>query len=355
MRLISILLMLTFLVILKMSFSSAIICNPNLPNGCPQEEVTITSVNNNTLNVNNSQYLNGHPDSYFYPFFNPLNFINSSAQLFNLTNNTFVPYINAINNVDLGFYNISLASLRLMTGGILNFRDDAIVNNTYFSYNNATQRLELWVNGKIQQDWGNSTTIYGEATFQANAFFQNVSGDDVVLSANLVVTKNITGASVYAGNICYSDGTNCTAFNSSSTNITVVGPYLYSITNTIYFNDTVLNNTITSLSQVKAYNYTTIITTSGGSGSAITPNLNGFLITRLTVTPSSNSSQYRFLAVLSGSGDIVDQDRQKHTGIWSIRKNQAVYNDTLNYTITQSNPSVETYNVKVEYINNFNP
>ena len=128
--------------------------------------------------------------------------------------------------------------------------------------------------------------------------------------------------------------------------------YLYNDSTYIYFNSTLLNKTIQNLAQVKAYNYTTAII---GDGTATTLDLSGFIITRLTVTPTSNLSTYRFLATLTNSGDIVDQDRQKHTGVWSIRKNQAVYNDSLTYSITQSNPAGETYTIKAEYVNNFGP
>ena len=108
--------------------------------------------------------------------------------------------------------------------GSLNMTDHAITdllslwftstNESYFIYNPINHTLELWVNHIKQQDWGHSTTIYGEATFLSDAFFQNIflkgaNGDTLVLNTSLEVTGDVTAQNIFSGNICYSNGTGC--------------------------------------------------------------------------------------------------------------------------------------------------
>ena len=144
----------------------------------------------------------------------------------NITLADYIPYVNATNNADLGIYNLTAANLLIPTNGTLDFRADNISNDSYMRFNPTSHRIELWANGKLQQDWGNSTTIYGTATFEANAFFTNLSGtqllisSDVLINGTLIVSKNATIDNVFAGNICYSDGSNCTYINGSLGNLT---------------------------------------------------------------------------------------------------------------------------------------
>jgi len=87
--------------------------------------------------------------------------------------------------------------------------------SNYFFYNETNKTLQLWVNGVIQQDWGASTTIYEQATFLKNVFFQNLTGNEVVLDANLRATGNITGDDfffgdgIYLRNVCHENGSWC--------------------------------------------------------------------------------------------------------------------------------------------------
>jgi hypothetical protein len=287
-------------------------------------------------------------------FFNDTHLNNTiDERITNQSITIFVPYENATGNVTLGNYSIRAYSVIIPVGGKLSFNDTGL-NDSYFLYNTTSHRLELWVNQRIQQDWGNSTTIYGTATFEANAFFKNISGDDVVLDANLRVTGNSYANKTFAGNICYSDGTNCTINNSTNITFTVVGPYLYILNNSLNFNDSLLNQTISNLSKNQAFNVTTIVITSGGTGTGTSPILNGFLITRIIVTPNTLTDTYNFQANFTSTGISIDTNRMNHLGVWSIRKNQAVNNDNVTFTITNSVPD-DSYSIRIEYINNFNP
>lgn len=200
----------------------------------------INPVNYSVINVNNSQYWQGYSPStlphnilfdlqggagneYYHldlqQWQDLVYLYNQTQGAINIISGNYVPYTGANQNVNLNTKNISAGSFILPTGGQLNFRNDTLSNDSYIYYNNNTRRVELWVNGKLQQDWGNSTTIYGVATFESNAFFKNLSGTELIIDANVLVNGTLDAASVYGGNLCYSNGTNCYGIN--ITNITL--------------------------------------------------------------------------------------------------------------------------------------
>ncbi len=135
----------------------------------------------------------------------------------------------------------------IVEGFRLNFRN--LTNNTYFYYNVTNGTLQLWVNGALQQDWGASTTVYGKATFLADAFFQNISGNAMVIDTNVLITGNLTVNEYYIGNgtyitdVCHSDGSGCGS-GQVDTQKGTIGFYLYNDSAYIYFNETRLNDTI---------------------------------------------------------------------------------------------------------------
>jgi hypothetical protein len=124
------------------------------------------------------------------------------------------------------------------------------------------------------------------------------------------------------------------------------------------YNDTLfienVNQTLTNLSKVKAHQENLTIITSGGLGHNTSSSLLGFLITRIKIIPSSLTSNYKSLAYENSSGNIIDQDRATHIGVWDIEKNYAI-NDRVVINITNSNPAIETYTVNIYYIDNFRP
>lgn len=86
--------------------------------------------------------------------------------------------------------------------------------DTFFFYNITNTTLQLYVNGKLQQDWGNSTTIYGRATFLDDAIFNNISGNYMLIDTNVLVNGYLQ-AELFIGNgtgligVCLSNGTGC--------------------------------------------------------------------------------------------------------------------------------------------------
>lgn len=357
--------------------------NPDIPHLNPSTVFNISNITHNSLTG-----LQGTGPDYFHLNSSEYNSVLATAS--NLSN---VAFVNKNNTFQQDQF--------LAEGKKLYFLN----NESYFIYNstaasNGTKgMLQLYVNGHLQQEWGNSTNIYGLATFYNDAIFQNISGDGMVINTNIFVVGNLTADVIIGANLCYSDGTNCSFFNYTIQNLTdfisnnfynkselipsnkvnqtgiyYAGLTLNNIIDNIYtwltnldnnklnttdqrYNDTsyisLVNQSLTNLSTVKLHQENLTITTSGGIGGNISSSLIGFLITEIKVTPSSLSSQYR-LNVTTYSGSIIDQDRALHTGVWDIEKNYAI-NEKVVVNITSSNPSIETYTININYIDNFRP
>ena len=139
-------------------------------------------------------------------------------------------------------------------------------------------------------------------------------------------------------------------FNSSMTNWLSGTPWINFDGNEITFNETNLNYTIQDLAEVRVFLSSLLVTTSGGSATATSANLD-FEIKQIIVVPNSPTTKYRFEAVEALTGNIIDKDRTLHTGTWSIEKNYAI-NDAVNISITSANPD-DTFNVTFKYLNNF--
>lgn len=226
--------------------------------------------------------------------------------------NSYVPYSGAVTDVNLGNHSLNVTNVYLPIDGGFYIGKEASGNTSYFKYNVTSNRLELWVNGHLQQDWGNSTTIYGKATFEADAYFKNMSGEGLLINTNVIVDGNLTANNVFAGNICYRDGTNCTGIKAQSINTTVI--------------------------------------VSSGLGNATTSIIPGYLITEIVVTPTTLTNSYRFEANESTSHAVIDRNRIQHTGKWDIMKTYSL-NDTVKLVI--SNASIdENVTVQIKYVNN---
>lgn len=118
----------------------------------------------------------------------------------------------------------------------------------------------------------------------------------------------------------------------------------------LQFNESYFNDTVQELAEVKLMTSSLVVTSSGGSAAATSAILD-FEIKQIIVTPNSLSTKYRFEAVETTNGNIIDKDRALHTGVWNIEKNHAI-DDSVNITITSANPD-DTFNVTFKYLNNF--
>jgi hypothetical protein len=334
-------------IILTLSLVSAqfIYDNPTLPKLNPGVN---TTSNTSIIDASNVKKTTG---TYFLGQFldsiiDQLYVMISSSTNITFINDTYVPYTGAGKNVDLGSKNLTAQSIYVPEDGRVSLSKN--LSNAYIFYNSTNQRLEMWVNGKIQQDWGNSTTIYGKATFQSDAFFQNLSGVGLLINTNVIVDGNLSSTNVYSGNLCYNDGTNCTYFNSTFTNLTAL---INLINQSLSGQIANINSSLTNLSKVNTYFAYNNITTSGGVGGGNSSKLN-FIITRITVTPSNLATSYKYKAVLLSDNTVIDQDRIPHHGIWDIYKTASVSNDILISNITNASPD-DTFTIKVTYSNNF--
>lgn len=254
-------------------------------------------------------------------------------------------------------------------------------------YNGSKYTIELWVNGELQQDWGASTTIYQTATFLDNAFFKDLffegaGGEGLFINTSIIVGENLTvqglihGNGTYITDVCHSDGTGCDfnatqVFNLSNSwndlldipngfadnidndsQLYTSAPELYITGKELFFNQTYNNLTIGSLAEVSEYEDTFTISVSGGVGSSLSNLAIDFSITRIKVIPPTNSTAYRFLAIEENGGEVIDQDRIPHKGVWDIRKSHAINNDYVNASISGA-VTDGTYTIKVTYLDNY--
>lgn len=97
-------------VVLLLPFISSIICNPNIPNGCPNVPTEINQYNINNTNITN--YLQN--DSYYLKS-NPYLFYNVSTLPTPSTyNSSYVTYTGATGNVDLGSYSLTSTEANIL-------------------------------------------------------------------------------------------------------------------------------------------------------------------------------------------------------------------------------------------------
>ena len=334
-------------------------------------------------------------------------------------------------------------------------------SSNYLYYNSTNQTLQLWVNGEIQQDWGESTTIYQEATFLADAIFENLTGEEVIFNGNLRITGYTKTNTGFIGNgtnitdVCHSDGRECPNFNillgdeiwinkdnitmyfnethfnnsvfnlinsstrgfswndltdipagfadnidndtmySAGTGLVLSGgsfylnldflntnyinwtffnwgnlsdipvdiadgdnnthwrtensQYLYNDTDSIYFNESLMNQTNDNRYGLKEENVT--ISVSGGTGSGVTsiccnPSAE---IVQVAVFPTTPTNKFRFSANGTISGEVVDTDRIRHDGDWLVgHRGVVLFNENINYYLTNVQTD-ESFNVRIRW------
>lgn len=262
--------------------------------------------------------------------------------------------------------------------------DEAWVNLTinrtdaYFRWNGSDNTLQLWVNNELQQDWGASTTIYQEATFLDNIFgdgstLLNVclpNGSTVngapcnatsVFSVDNIWINNIDGNATFNASKlndtiqAFIQQYNAT-LNFSDTNTEKAGaqPWLYNDSTYIYFNESYFNQSVQSLAEVKKYEESIIVTTSGGQGSGVSSQLIDFEITRIEVYANQTPTSFRFEAYEQGTGTIIDKDRVPHSDDWDIEKSHALNDEFVVVNITSSSTDA-SFNITLTYLDNFRP
>lgn len=168
-----------------------------------------------------------------------------------------------------------------------------------------------------------------------------VNGPLVVLGNLNMTNHNITDLDC----LLFDDGTiQCTAPTQKDGQ-----GYLYNDSTTIYLNETLLNNTIISIADIKAYETIQNITVVGGTGIGVFPKLD-YLITQITVIAPTTPTMFRFEAVEGSDGDYIDRNRRPHLNVWNIYKSHSI-NDTINVSITSATNDGQ-YSVRFKYIDN---
>ena len=230
--------------------------NPNLPKIESKPGTTIISnTNYSSVNVNNSQYLQGYT-----PLTLP---ISTAANLlfgpwaYNMTQpftdwlalDLFVPYTGATKNVNLNNHNLTLGGNNNYSGTIGMERSSDLLGNGggltidagggALGFNNR-EGGNLTLKSGVSTGTQSSSIRFFTSSSQGNSPFDNPSTERVVIDGNgnmFVLTGNFT-----APNICYSNGTNCI---SSSYNATY---------NIWAYNQTIPANTYTESRTNYSYN-----------------------------------------------------------------------------------------------------
>lgn len=135
----------------------------------------------------------------------------------------------------------------------------------------------------------------------------------------------------------------------NGTTYTAVGPYLINDSTAIYFNESLLNSTILSLTGI--HEEWTQLSVIGGTGTNTTTTCCSQYgeILHLLVVPTTPTNKYRFSAYTTIGNEAIDTDRQLHTGNWSVaHRGSVVMNDTITYSITNAQID-EAFNVRVRW------
>ena len=180
---------LVLLLVMTLSFSSALICDPTIPNGCPSDKPVspIIAGANYSINVSyaeDSGLLQGHPSSYFYPFSNPLNFYNSSTlPTPDLSGYIIKAYGVSASSASTTSKTVTIPDYTVSAGDII------AVKFTYGS--TTTQNWDLMINGV----WYYDIWVAGSTN----------TADYLLLSANAVVLFYYDGTKITVINPAYSN------------------------------------------------------------------------------------------------------------------------------------------------------
>jgi len=94
----------------------------------------------------------------------------------------------------------------------------------------------------------------------------------------------------------------------------------------------------------------TVIPIVAGTGTVTTANSIDFEIKEIDVSCDAGM-KFRFEATETTSGDIIDKDRKQHTTNWIIEKNYPI-NDTVDLSITNTNPTTGNCTITIKYLDN---
>jgi hypothetical protein len=260
------------------------------------------------------------------------------TELNSRTNDSYVPYINANNNVNLGIHSLTAGNLfgNLNWSWLANVpnyllkNEFNVTNNSYrtiwnntFS-ENVTAEQDLIITGKLYG--GSPVKVEGGMVMLSGHFAGSGSG---LIDIN---QSNSSNYSLTSGDTYLFGGQ---------------PPSYYASNSTTYSKDEV-NYIINSTKPVAFYQTTFLQVT--GNGINYTSDQVNFLVTEIIVTPDNLSNGYYFEATQNSSGAMIDKSRIIHYGIWDIYKNHVILNDGIKFNITSS---YDNFNITIKYINNY--
>lgn len=86
----------------------------------------------------------------------------------------------------------------------------------------------------------------------------------------------------------------------------------------------------------------------GGVVSGTTPSIIGFELKEIIVN-STSGTKFRFEAVSSNSGSMIDRNRKLHDTKWDIQKSIPI-SQAINYSITSANPAASPFTITFKYL-----
>jgi hypothetical protein len=217
--------------------------------------------------------------------------------------------------------------------------NNSFISNTGYNFLNGTLN--------VTNIYADNLDVLNLTARQINAI--NITADTID-AVNMTV-QDLSAATIFARNFtvngtpegfCLSDGTGC---ENITPNINGIAPWIITNGGNISFNETYLNSTISDISEVQQTYTSTIVTSTGGTGSGVSNSLS-FVIKEIQVVPTNPTDQYRFEAIETTNGNIVDKNRKLHTGTWRIEKDYII-DDSLNFSITSANPD-SNYNITIK-------
>lgn len=231
--------LLVILTIVSISFTSAIICDPSLPGGCPGvKPASLIIINDSTLNVNDSTYWQGYT---------PVTYNTSLAQ-------TYVPYENANRDVNLGgsntlySYGINLSGVTT-PGGInfpatANFKSNGGLFMRFTSSANSLGVLyDIVNNGALvprDSSLGGNTTLLSWNDLFVHGSLSNGSGASALINDVIKYSYNMTNTNFY------NDTYNTWAYNQTTS------PYFYNMTSRPLYDAYAYNQTTPAIQYTNA-------------------------------------------------------------------------------------------------------
>lgn len=220
--------------------------------------------------------------------------------------------------------------------------------------------------------------VWDRPVYQLNYSLDNltnyytISQIDYFFSQVYIELGNINNTIILVNNSVYSLYNFSVYLNDSINNLSYDVDNLYNITQDIndsilspygdyflinssgkyfIFNETKNNATIKDISKIYEYTHNMTVMAGSGQGYNISSAYIGFEIKEIQVIPSIINNKYRFQLEEYPSGQVIDRERVRHTGVWDIEKNYAINYSQVYANLTNVQAD-DNFSVIIKYLSN---